>query len=338
MHPIIGQALVTERRREAERLAGRSWIPHLVAFRHRDRAARRAARTGEDERERLDGRQRLRAAGVGVTSVLPVPDVRLEAAERSGYRDFWEATPPGLAARLGMAHAEVGAAHLTAVAAAPGVRVLNHVLGVPGDGPIDPDELAAIERFYAARGLPALLALPAGAPGEAQLAARGYERDYAWVKFSRDLAPAPAVACDLAVRPVAREDARRMGALLVPAFGLPADSRRGRLVMGRAGWHVLGAYEGAELVATGSLWVDGDAGWLTWAATDPAHRGRRAQRALLAARIELARGLGLERVVVETGEQEAGRPDASYRNILWAGFREAYVRPFWRLGPESSRP
>ena len=45
MHPIIGQALVTERRREAERLAGRSWIPHLVALRHRDRAARRAART-----------------------------------------------------------------------------------------------------------------------------------------------------------------------------------------------------------------------------------------------------------------------------------------------------
>ena len=44
MHPIIGQALVTERRREAERLANRSWTPHL-AFRHRDRAARRAART-----------------------------------------------------------------------------------------------------------------------------------------------------------------------------------------------------------------------------------------------------------------------------------------------------
>ena len=144
-----------------------------------------------------------------MTSVLPVPDVRLEAAERSGYRDYWEATPPGLAARLGMAHAEVGAAHLTAVAAAPGVRVLNHVLGVPGDGPIDPDELAAIERFYAARGLPALLALPAGAPGEAQLAARGYERDYAWVKFARDLAPAPAVAA--ATSPCARLRARTLG-------------------------------------------------------------------------------------------------------------------------------
>ena len=45
MYPTIGEALVTARRREAERLANRSWTPHLVAFRHRDRAARRAART-----------------------------------------------------------------------------------------------------------------------------------------------------------------------------------------------------------------------------------------------------------------------------------------------------
>ena len=159
------------------------------------------------------------------------------------------------------------------------------------------------------------------------------------MKFARGLAPAPAVGCDLAVRPVPREDAGRVSALLMAAFGLPPELAAWFAVLaGRAGWHVLGAYEGAELVATGSLWVDGDAGWLTWAATHPAHRGRRAQRALLAGRIELARDLGLRRVVVETGEQEAGRPDASYRNILWAGFREAYVRPFWRLAPESPRP
>ena len=46
MLPTIGEPLVTERRREAERLAGRSWTPLLATLRHRARAARRAARGG----------------------------------------------------------------------------------------------------------------------------------------------------------------------------------------------------------------------------------------------------------------------------------------------------
>ena len=272
---------------------------------------------------------------MGVTATS---GARLEAPERGGYRDHWAAIPPGLATRLGMAHAEVGGTHVTAAEAAPGVRLLNHVLGLRADGPLDPGVLDTIERFYATRGLPALLALPSGAPGEAQLAARGYERDYAWVKFARDAAPAPAaLGCDLAVRPVAPRDAGRLGELLVAAFDLPGELEGWfAALVGRPGWHVLGAYDGAELVATGSLRAEGEAGWLTWAATDPGRRGRRAQRALLAARIDLARRLGLRLLVVETGEQEPGRPDASYRNILWAGFGEAYVRPFWRLAASAA--
>jgi hypothetical protein len=35
-------------------------------------------------------------------------------------------------------------------------------------------------------------------------------------------------------------------------------------------------------------------------------------------------------LVTETGEPDPGRPEASYRNILGAGFKPAFRRPFWR--------
>ena len=34
-------------------------------------------------------------------------------------------------------------------------------------------------------------------------------------------------------------------------------------------------------------------------------------------------------MTTETGEHVEGKPDQSYRNILRAGFREAYLRPNW---------
>ena len=35
----------------------------------------------------------------------------------------------------------------------------------------------------------------------------------------------------------------------------------------------------------------------------------------------------MKQLVTETGERVVGRPSNSYRNILRAGFRPAYVRP-----------
>jgi GNAT superfamily N-acetyltransferase len=109
-----------------------------------------------------------------------------------------------------------------------------------------------------------------------------------------------------------------MGEIVTTSFDLPAELGPWfAALVGRPGWHVLGAYDGPELVATGSLFAHGDVGWVTWGATDARHRGRRAQKALLAARIDAARALGLRALVTETGEpQHPGDRDASYRNIL----------------------
>jgi GNAT superfamily N-acetyltransferase len=77
--------------------------------------------------------------------------------------------------------------------------------------------------------------------------------------------------------------------------------------------------------------------WLGWGGTLPSYRGRGAQSAMLAARIEAARHLGCRRLVVETGPDSAEKPNPSYRNVERAGFRVAYLRENWvRTNPAKS--
>ncbi len=262
----------------------------------------------------------------------------LQAAEIAGWQDTWEAAPAGLARSAGIAHERRGDVLATTVAAAPG-RLTTHVLGLGDDAGDAAGALAAAEAFCARHGVPPLVAVPEGAGAEAVLAARGYVRDHVWTKFARDTSPAPPHGCPLEIRPLAPADAPRMGAIVVAAFDLPAELGPWfAALVGRPNWHVLGAYDGPGLVATGSLFVHGDVGWVTWGATDARHRGRRAQKALLAARIDAARELGLRALVAETGEpQQPADRDASYRNIQAAGFRIAYRRPFWRPAQPASR-
>ena len=80
-------------------------------------------------------------------------------------------------------------------------------------------------------------------------------------------------------------------------------------------------------MAVGALFASEGAGWMTLGATRASHRGRGAQPALIAARLERAAALGCTLVVSETGAAGPEGPGPSYRNILDAGFAEAWDRP-----------
>lgn len=84
--------------------------------------------------------------------------------------------------------------------------------------------------------------------------------------------------------------------------------------------------------ACAAMLVDGDVAEFGIAATLEPARGRGAQLALLHRRILDAAAAGCETLFVETGERVPNRPSASYRNILRAGFEEAYLRPNWVVG------
>lgn len=163
-----------------------------------------------------------------------------------------------------------------------------------------------------------------------QLEQRGFVRDYGWMKFSRGVSPRQARS-ELDVRPVEPEDADDFARVVVDAYGLPAwTAPLAANVVGRRGWSCYVAYAEGEPAGAGALFVHGEVGWLGFAATREEYRGRGAQSAILAARIEDARQQGCTIVTTETGELQEGRPSSSYRNIVRAGFREAGVRANYR--------
>jgi GNAT superfamily N-acetyltransferase len=157
----------------------------------------------------------------------------------------------------------------------------------------------------------------------------GYRPARAWMAFERGAEPTEPVSSELRVEET--EDPAAFDLALVEGYGIPAAANGlfGPLV-GAAGWHCFVAWAGAEPAGCGALYVEGPLGWLGMAATRPTHRRKGAQLAVLHARIEAARALGVDALYTETGAATADGPGPSYRNILRAGFRESYERPNWQ--------
>jgi GNAT superfamily N-acetyltransferase len=238
----------------------------------------------------------------------------LERAEHVAFLDAFRASPD--LCEL----AEIGGATCTALRDLP-VRMFNRVIDLTSVEP-----LAEIASFYGET--PWWISDSHGLGP--QLEERGFVRDYGWMKFSRGVGPREARS-DLRVERVGPDRAGDFAEVVLGGFGLPDRLREmNARVVGRPGWSCYVAYDGEAPAGAGALFVHAGVGWLGFGATLPEFRGRGAQSAILAARIEDARKQGCRMVVTETGELEEGRPSSSYRNILRAGFREAGVRPNYR--------
>jgi hypothetical protein len=148
----------------------------------------------------------------------------------------------------------------------------------------------------------------------------------------------PRHTSDVEVTPVTEVDADEWGGLILDAFGFPHE---GQLEMFRstvghprfrpyAAWSADPHTGARRMVAGGNLYLDGDLADLNAGATDSRFRGRGAQAALIAARIEAARAEGYRWVVAETGWSDAQPRHASLNNMKRAGLRPNYIRPSWR--------
>jgi GNAT superfamily N-acetyltransferase len=211
--------------------------------------------------------------------------------------------------------------------------MLDRALGFGAIQPVTEADLDIVGAFFADRARNWWLPLgPNHAVDETArlLERRGFTRDYAWAKFRCATRVVPVARTELRVEDVDEARARDFAHVAVSTFGLaPALGDWVERVPGRDGWDCFGAFDGDALVATGALHVADRVGWLGFAATLPAYRGRGAQNALLARRIERAAERGCEVVTTETGESVDGRVSSSYRNIIRAGCELAYVRPNW---------
>jgi GNAT superfamily N-acetyltransferase len=206
----------------------------------------------------------------------------------------------------------------------PGIPVMELNRAIPVAATVD---VAAIADWFEA---PHAMCVPPERRDLArELDEHGYTHASSWMKFARDAAPARNAETELHVEQTL--DAELFGPLVAEGSSIPPEAA-GPLaaIVGAPGWSCFVAWAGAEPAGSGALYVDGTNAWIGVASTLPQYRRRGAQTALLAARIDAARAAGAVSLVTETGERIPGEPDQSYRNILRAGFREAYLRANWR--------
>jgi GNAT superfamily N-acetyltransferase len=237
-----------------------------------------------------------------------------DRAEHAAMSDAFRASPD--LAEV----AQIGGVTCLALRQLP-LRIFNRAIGVDSVEQLDP-----ITEFY---GDAAWWVYDVNGLGPA-LEERGFTSDYGFMKFNRGVGPRQARS-DLRIVRVEESKAGDFAGVVVGGFELADWSAPlAANVVGRPGWSCYVAYDGEAPAGAGALYVHERTGWLGFGATLPRFRGRGAQSAILAARIEDARRQGCTSVATETGALEEGRPSSSYRNILRAGFRETGVRPNYR--------
>lgn len=260
----------------------------------------------------------------------------LDRAERRFWRDVWEAVPAEIARERGLELRTFGQIQASIAADLPSAGVLNLVLGAAEDAEDGGEGLRAAAAWAAEQGVspyvPVTPGLPGAAAAEAWLRESGFERAYSWMKFVRDPHPPRFPSPDgVEVVELSSSEVEPFGTIAAVGFGFPAwGAELFAHLPGRAGWRCYVARVDGEPQACAAMLIDEEIAELGIAATLEGARGRGCQTALLRRRIEDAAAAGCRTLFVETGERLPDRPSASYRNILRAGFEEAYLRPNWR--------
>ena len=233
---------------------------------------------------------------------------------------------------------EAGGASVLRVPEAPSSPMVNRIVGL---GVESPATEAHVDAALAAMGAGVtfyVAVAPGARPAELPewLRARGLEPGWGWMAFRRDVGPLAPRATSLRLAEVyTAAHAHAFGRVVRVSYELPeaVEPRLARLH--ETGWRCWVAFDGDEPAGAGALFTAERVAYLGFAGTLPAHRGKGAQGALLAARLQAAEQLGCDVVVTETGERRGDRPSNSYRNILRAGFREVAVTANW-LGRSTS--
>ncbi len=249
---------------------------------------------------------------------------------------IWEGTAPRLAAEHGVQVRRFGPVQATACSDLPETPWINLVLGAAAPGAVEDGSLAAAVGWLAEVGIehyvPVTPGLADSARAQRWLESNGYRPGYGWMKFVRDTSPpeAPPPSGPEVVE-LGNGEGAAFASIVAEGFGLPAwAAGLFAELPGRDGWRCYLASVDGEPAGTAAMVVEDGIAELGFAATLAPARGMGCQNALLHRRIVDAGAAGCHTLLVETGERLPDRPSASYRNILRAGFAEAYPRPNWQ--------
>lgn len=260
----------------------------------------------------------------------------LDRVERRFWREIWESTPADAAREHGVELRQFGPVQASILAELPQVGMMNLALGATEPGAVESGHLAAAVEWMSSRGVAPHVPVGPGVAetdaAETWLAGNGFEPGYAWMKFVRDPHPPRfREPSGVEVVEISADSEEPFGMIVATGFGAPAwAAAMFAELPGREGWRCYAArVDGVAQACAGMLIDDGVAEFGIAATLAPA-RGQGCQLALLHRRIADAVEAGCRVLFVETGERVESRPAGSYRNILRAGFEEAYLRPNWQ--------
>lgn len=256
-----------------------------------------------------------------------------ERIERAALAGYHAAASRELREALGLRVSELGGV-LASMARHDPSTILNRAIGLGVETPATRQAVRDVRGLYAGAGIERFYfhLHPEARPPETRdfLAGAGLVKGRGWQKFHREPDAPFEARSDLQVRRAGREHASVLGRIAASGFGFREESAALLAsTVGRPGWHHFLTFDGDLPAGGGALFVRDGRGWLDWAATLPAFRGRGSQGLVLRERIRASAELGCRRIFTATGEAVEGDPQHSYRNILRAGFRPLYLRENW---------
>jgi GNAT superfamily N-acetyltransferase len=203
--------------------------------------------------------------------------------------------------------------------------------------PVTHDLISQVIDFYREQRTPTAViqVAPSAQPDDwaAIRAAHGLEEAGSWLKLTAPLSATRGQArTDLRVGPVEEAEAEEWATVVSRAFGMDHYALITMLAgsVRHPGAQPFAAWDGDKIVAGANLFLNGTVASLNSGATTPEYRGRGAQSALIAARLEAARAAGAEWVVAETGTPAPGEVNQSLVNLQRAGLQVRYERQNWR--------
>ena len=226
---------------------------------------------------------------------------------------------------------ELGSVTVLRADAAPRSPMLNQIVGLGVDEPATEEALDVALRTIGADVSCYVAVAPEARPIDLVdwLRDRGLEHGWGWMSFRRGVEAVSDRPTSLRVVQVGPAEAMDFGRVVATGYGLPEAVTPWAASASDHGWDCWLALDDDEPAAAAGLFIADGVGYLGFAATLPAYRGKGAQNALLARRIDHAREAGCDVLVTETGERRDDLPSSSYRNILRAGFVEVAVRANW---------
>ncbi len=260
----------------------------------------------------------------------------VESAEAKAWMNYYTCAPLEFALKYGVGVQRVGSAWVTMV---PGAHswFFNRINGLGLDAPATEQALdEAITALQSAGCEQYIVQLsPLAQPPRLAdwLIARRFRYRNNWAKMYRGNDHAPSAHSDLRIECIGPEWADAFGNIVLTSFEMPAPLLPFMSChVGKPGWLNYLGFDGDQPVCAASMFILDDVAWLGFAATRASHRGRGGQGALFARRIADGLQAGCKWFITETSEDTPEEPNPSYRNMLRAGFKLAYMRPNYIAG------